>query len=87
VKTFTTVRESKNVGEKPLNMEAISSPESLVTAYITTVRHNPQNHYLRDGKSFFTAFLPSVVVECLTLLLSIREVPGSNLWPETGDLE
>jgi hypothetical protein len=27
---------------------------------------------------------PNVLVECLTLLLRIREVPGSNLSPETG---
>jgi hypothetical protein len=27
---------------------------------------------------------PNVVVEWLTLLLRIREVPGSNLGPDTG---
>jgi hypothetical protein len=32
----------------------------------------------------YVILLPNVVVECLTLLLRIWEVPGSNLGPETG---
>jgi hypothetical protein len=33
---------------------------------------------------FASGILPNVVVEWLILLLRIREVPGSNLGPETG---
>jgi hypothetical protein len=38
-------------------------------------------HKMKDKKDIK---LPTVVVEWLTLLLRIREVPGSNLGPETG---
>jgi hypothetical protein len=36
---------------------------------------------------FVIAVPPIVVVEWLTLLICIREVPGSNFGLETGDLD
>jgi hypothetical protein len=36
------------------------------------------------GKEVRGHVLPNIVVEWLTLLLRIREVPGSNLGPQTG---
>jgi hypothetical protein len=32
----------------------------------------------------FDTVVPNVVVEWFTLLLHIRDIPGSNLGPETG---
>jgi hypothetical protein len=31
-----------------------------------------------------TGFIPKVVGECLVLLLRLRDIPASNLSPETG---
>jgi hypothetical protein len=51
----------------------------------TRRRENLKSHVIylsQDGN--YDAVSPNVVVEWLAFLLRIREVPGSNLGPETG---
>jgi hypothetical protein len=54
-------------------MEAVCSTETIVTTYKTTWCHNPN-----------TKIWNYYAVKWVEFLLSISEVPGSNLGPETG---
>jgi hypothetical protein len=80
-----------------LMMEAARTSEMSVNFYQTTRRYNPDDDHRRTHrrenlKSYlrFIVACPSVfvcvhvVIEWLALLLRIREVPGSNLGPESG---
>jgi hypothetical protein len=57
-----------------LTMEAVRTYVTSVNLYETTQSTIPEGFYLQ-------LLPPNVVVEWLTLLLCIREVPGSKLGP------
>jgi len=52
------------------------NPIHTLQTYVTKI--------LKSSDYKFSTFTPNVVIEWLTILLRIREVPGSNLGPETG---
>jgi hypothetical protein len=68
-----------------LKIETVCFSETLGFTTDFAQRHNPQEQYRNPHDSENLRFMPRhVVVEWLTPLLRILEVPGSNLDPGTG---